>query len=108
MLNYVFDRLDRDRYKFINSFVFNGAEGYDNINKMNLFNNIGRHGRGVGCSIQTTMQLRLGDLTVTPCHRQSYDAFNGFKFIKKDNEIVDIEPLNLHYYLATMSTDRKS
>jgi radical SAM protein with 4Fe4S-binding SPASM domain len=50
--------------------------------------------RGLGCSIQMTMQLRLGDLSIIPCHRTSYQPYIGARFKVKNNEIVGIEGNN--------------
>ncbi len=109
VLEFVIEKLNYDKELFIKGFILNGADGKPNIDRMNLFNNTGRIGRGIGCSLQTTLNIRLGDLTCNSCHRLSYDMFNGFKFIKnKDNEIIDIEPLNLSFYFATMTTDHRS
>ena len=51
------------------------------------------------------MQLRLGDLTITPCHRTSYDYLNVGKFITNEKEIIDIEPLNVPVYLSINSAN---
>jgi len=107
VLNFAF-KMVGSRDKFIKAFIFNGVKEYESINKMNMFNNIGKIGRGIGCSMQTTMFVRMGDLSVSSCHRQSYDVFNGFKFVENNGEIVDIEPMNLEYYMATISTDRRN
>jgi radical SAM protein with 4Fe4S-binding SPASM domain len=53
-----------------------------------------RTNRGLGCSVQTTMQLRLGDLSIVPCHRTSYRPYIEAKFKVKNNEIVGIEGNN--------------
>lgn len=107
VLDFALNKLDGNKDKFIKAFILNGCKKYKSINKMNMFNNTGKIGRGIGCSMQTTLPVRMGDLTVSSCHRQSYDMFNGFKFLKNENnEIDDIEPLNLEYYMATISTDR--
>ena len=37
-------------------------------------------GRGIGCSIQGTVFVRLGDLAIVPCHRTCYEAFNYGRF----------------------------
>lgn len=103
-------------YKHVLDFIKNKPEINDFItdcvfsksSNMNLFNNTGKTGRGIGCSLQTTMFLRLGDLTVNPCHRQSYDWFNGFKFHVENDEIVDVDPINTPFYLATFSMESKS
>lgn len=54
-----------------------------------LFNNKGFNilsgvlsstGRGIGCSIQATLFVRLGDLTIMPCHRTGYEHFKYGQF----------------------------
>lgn len=60
----------------------------------NLFSGFFTTGRGIGCSVQSTMQLRLGDLSVHPCHRTAYPQFKLFQFIIEDSEIVGIRPFN--------------
>ena len=94
-----------DTATFLNEFIFNKSQNFGN---MNLFNNTSIIGRGIGCSMQTTMQMRLSDLMVTPCHRQSYDAFNGFKYTHDGESITGVETNNLAYYLGSMSTDQKT
>lgn len=107
VLNFVYEKIGPER--FLYGFLFNGIEGCENISNMNMFNNVGRMGRGVGCSLQTHLQVRMGDLSVNSCHRLSYDALNAFKFVVDENDkIVDIDPLNVEFYLATMSTDRRN
>lgn len=49
------------------------------------------HGRGVGCSIQSTPQIRLADLALTMCHRTSYDEFILGKF-DEDMELNIFRP----------------
>jgi len=107
VLEFAYNKLNRNPETFILGFVFGGYgdKASCNVSRMNMFNNIGKIGRGIGCSLQTTMQLRLSDLAATPCHRQSYDSFNGFKFIHDGENIIDIEPKNVEYYIGTMTTD---
>jgi radical SAM protein with 4Fe4S-binding SPASM domain len=69
----------------------------------NIFSCFGQTGRGVGCSIQAEVGLRLGDLHEAPCHRLSYNPFLTWKFIVEDNEIVDIEVLNPQMIFAIAS-----
>ncbi|GAI97149.1 unnamed protein product, partial [marine sediment metagenome] len=40
-----------------------------------LSNPLATVGRGLGCSIQSTLFIRLGDLSLMPCHRTSYPQF---------------------------------
>ena len=93
---------------YVSTFILNAPTGKTDYRNMNLFNNIGQIGRGIGCSMQTTLFIKLSDLTGNSCHRLSYDALNGFKFIVTDEEITDIEPLNLAFYLATLSLEHRA
>lgn len=74
----------------------------------NLFNMFTSTNRGLGCSMQSTIQLRLGDLTTSVCHRAAYDSHNLWKFVTDENEIVDIEAMNYNLYMATASFDYKN
>lgn len=56
-------------------------------------------GRGLGCSIQSTFMVKLGDLTTVPCHRTAYQHFNGGHFEVKDNKIVDLIEENVVGYI---------
>jgi len=64
-------------------------------------------GRGIGCSIQSTMQIRLGDLAVFPCHRTSYDRFIMYRFVDDGKKIVDIDILNQDLFLSLYSANYK-
>lgn len=46
------------------------------------------------CSVAYQLTVRLGDLSIAPCHRTAYPEFLYGKFIVKDDEIVDIEANN--------------
>lgn len=74
----------------------------------NLFSMFASVGRGVGCSVQAAVQLRLGDLTTSVCHRTSYKPHNLWKFLVQNNEIVDIESLNFNLAIAVASMDSKN
>lgn len=61
------------------------------------------------CSVSYQLTVRLGNLSIAPCHRTSYPELLYGKFIVKDDEIVDIEASNP--VLATkilFSNQRKS
>ena len=75
---------------------------------MNLFSMFSQTGRGIGCSIQSGIELRLGDMSVNLCHRSAYDGLNLFKFIVEDDKIVDIESLNYHMMVAMYSADNNN
>lgn len=70
----------------------------------NLFSIFSKTGRGIGCSIQSTMQLRLGDLTTTLCHRNSYKELNLFKFVVENNKITGVEDINLPLLISMYSS----
>ena len=48
-------------------------------------------GRGIGCSIQSTVFLRLADLGIGPCHRLSYDQFMLAELVEEDGKIEDVD-----------------
>lgn len=47
------------------------------------------------CSIGAMLCIRLGDLSICPCHRTSYEKFLLGKFIVKDNKIIGVEGGNI-------------
>jgi len=60
-------------------------------------------GRGMGCSLQSAVYLRLGDLALVPCHRQSYKQFI-IGWLKVENgEIVGVKSHNPEILVAEMS-----
>jgi radical SAM protein with 4Fe4S-binding SPASM domain len=79
-------------------FLFNG--GF-NI----LRNPLTSIGRGIGCSIQSAVALRLGDLTWVPCHRTSYSPFNFGHFKVENDKITSFEAKNVDMLTAMYSFD---
>jgi len=63
-----------------------------------------RIGRGLGCSIQSTLTIRVGDLAIVPCHRTSYKQFVAGYFTVQDGEIKGIRAHNPYAYTAMMTT----
>ena len=90
----------------IDAFPDNKIDGFveylTGINKYNFgehyvpFNIITQKLYAAGCSISDTLTVRLGDLSICPCHRLSYSEYNYGKFVVKDNKIVDIESNNIY------------
>jgi len=68
--------------------------------KTNLFSFTGTIGRGIGCSAQSTFNIRLGDLKSNLCHRTSYDFLHPFYLKTENDKIVDIEPLNINMFFV--------
>ena len=74
----------------------------------NMFNIFSTNHRGLGCSMQSTTQLRLGDLTTSVCHRAAYKGHNLWRFRTNDKEITGIEGLNINLAIAAASFDFKN
>ena len=73
-----------------------------------LVNPFSQTGRGMGCSFQSCIYLRLGDLTVFPCHRLFYDYFKLFTFKTKDGKIEGIDVHNPELFIATNAMHGKN
>jgi len=58
-------------------------------------------GRGIGCSLQSCLYIRMGDLAIVPCHRTSYPQNTLAKFIVENNKIVGIEAVNPELLIGT-------
>jgi radical SAM protein with 4Fe4S-binding SPASM domain len=79
-------------------FLFDG--GY-NI----LRNPLTTIGRGIGCSIQSAVALRLGDLSWVPCHRTSYSPFNFGNFRVENDKITGFNAKNVDMLTTIYSFD---
>jgi radical SAM protein with 4Fe4S-binding SPASM domain len=75
---------------------------------LNLFHCFSSTYRGMGCSVQSTIQLRLGDLSVPVCHRTQYQSHKLWKFKVEKNEISGVEAININLLLAVASLDHKT
>lgn len=95
LVDWTFDHLKRDRSDMI-QFLFKG--GY-NI----LRSPLSTIGRGIGCSIQSTLFVRMGDLSIIPCHRTSYPPFITGKFVTDGGHISSIEAKNIDLMNAIYS-----
>lgn len=95
------DRCGEDINRYLN-FLFKGR-GY-NI----LSNCLTTIGRGLGCSLQSCLYVRLGDLAIVPCHRQSYEQFLLGKFKVEDKRIVGIKALDAELAIAEITFDFKT
>lgn len=65
LINHMVNEMGKDRYI---KFLFD--DGFNLLR--NMFTSVGR---GIGCSIQATIFLRLNDLTFNMCHRTSYEEY---------------------------------
>ncbi len=60
-------------------------------------------GRGIGCSIQSTLVVRSGDLAIVPCHRTCYPHLIYGKFRVEGDRIVGIDAQNPELMIAVSS-----
>lgn len=56
----------------------------------------------IGCTASSFLTVRLGDLTMAPCHRTSYEELNYGKFVVEDGKIVDIIGSNPQMAIRTL------
>jgi radical SAM protein with 4Fe4S-binding SPASM domain len=62
-------------------------------------------GRGMPCSIQACLTLRLGDLTYIPCHRTAYKHMETASMVVEDDKIVGLEAKNVELWFSIQSLD---
>lgn len=85
------------------------AKGYDIIRLFNfLFQNNENDRSGLGCSVQSALCVRLGDLTIHPCHRLAYKQFQAGSFKVEDNKIVGFNCDNWEILSSIYSWNRTS
>jgi len=103
--------------KFIVNYIFEytkeiGISLSDYLQKTQGFNILmspfSTIGRGLGCSIQSTLDIELHTIELIPCHRMGYKNLATGKFIFEDDGSWDFEPENVEMYIAEQSTDALS
>ena len=62
-------------------------------------------GRGIGCSYQSSIQLRLGDLNIMPCHRTSYPHLMLAKFNVENDKITGLKAQSPELWIGSFATD---
>ena len=89
---------DKQKFEqFIFKFGFNTIKG--------VFSTIGR---GLGCSIQSMLYVRLGDLAIVPCHRLSYSPFIIGNLEPSCDKILEAKAKNIELLIALQSLDAKN
>jgi radical SAM protein with 4Fe4S-binding SPASM domain len=88
---YAWDKNEHDKRKM--KYFFLNKRGFNILSEMS-----GVQSRGMGCSIQKSLQIRLSDFAVVPCHRLGYDDLilgyfkpdqqKGLKFEAKNPELM--------------------
>lgn len=98
LVKWSYNRVQRDKVDFIKFMMKN--KGFNILS--NPFVTVGR---GMGCSMQSTMSLRLGDMALVPCHRTSYKPFIlGYLNPIKDEILVK----NMELFITKHTIDANS
>lgn len=74
----------------------------------NLFNLFSTGGRGLGCSMQSTLQLRMGDLTASVCHRTAYKPQNLYSLVVENDKITGVKGINHNMLIAAASLEARN
>lgn len=64
-------------------------------------------GRGMGCSIQSNITIRLGDLALVYCHRTSYEPFVLGHLVVEGGKITRFRALNSELMIGGLSFEAK-
>lgn len=109
----------RDFVTFVHHWVYqNIARGdkekffklIDNSNTINMvYSLVGQNKlSGMPCSIQSDIQVRLGDLHFGPCHRTSYTGYEFGKFSVENGAITGIDAINPELAMGVYSLDHET
>ncbi len=102
LVHYTFyDILKGNKREFIR-FLFKGR-GYNILQAP--FTSVGR---GIGCSIQSVMTFRVGDMAIVPCHRTSYSPFVLGYFETDGKKITGIRITNPELLITVYSFSSKN
>lgn len=104
LVDYKFEELQYDKLKMLKYILRAYNDDDDNDVKLltSSYNIIGIQNAGIfnhddymSCSVHGTLPIRLGDLSVSPCHRLYYPEFEMGKFEVVDNKITEFIPTNV-------------
>jgi len=87
---------NRDKEDFV-EFIYR-YKGFNILHSPFVYTN-----KGILCSIQHMLCVRVGDLSVFPCHRLSYNHFRICRFTVDNDKIVDAEADNVEIGIAIWS-----
>lgn len=73
-----------------------------------LIGPISTTGRGMGCSMQSVLDIQLHTLEIIPCHRLGYEQYSTGQLILNEDGTWDLTPKNVEFYIAEQATDSKS
>lgn len=88
IIDFAYNKVDGDLEK-LHDFILKRGHGF-NI----LSTPFTEHDRGIGCGLQTSLGIRVSDLTHSPCHRTMYPNFMIGKFVEDEEKILRYETKN--------------
>lgn len=98
LANYLFIKFNKDLDKF--------SEFMQKQNGLNILSNsFSTIGRGIGCSIQGTLNLTMHNLNLALCHRLAYKNLIVGKFDFFEDGGYEFYPKNVELYVAVQSTN---
>lgn len=103
LFDWVYDKFDGNKEDIVQFLIAEKTRGF-NI----LGGNNGGISRGLSCSIQNTLAIRLGDMKIVPCHRQMREGFNYGTMNISDDLEVTYDPENLEMMIAIYSMHHRS
>lgn len=96
LVKWSYDKCGRDSAKFHD--FLNRGRGFNILSSWSA-----TLGRGLGCSIQSCVTVRVGDLGIVPCHRLAYKYMDAGRFVVDNDKIVGVEAENLDLWLMIQS-----
>jgi len=93
MVRWSYDKVGRDKGRLVN--FLTERHGF-NI----LGNPFTQTGRGMPCSIQACLTLRLGDMMVIPCHRTAYKHMETASMVVEDGKIKGFDAKNIELWFS--------
>jgi len=100
LIEYSWNKCDKDIDRFL-SFLFK-HRGFNILTAA-----LSTVGRGLGCSLQSVLYVRIGDLAIIPCHRTCYEQYVVGRFETDKGRITEIKSHNLEIYLSEISMNAK-
>lgn len=101
LVDFVWNKLNGDEEKF-REFLQQPSMGF-NLLSWPLM----RISRGIGCSMQTTLGIRVSDMTHHPCHRLMYKGFEIGRLVDDEENILKYETANAELGLTTYGFSTK-
>jgi len=95
-------KMSGNKYEIFRNFLFRD-KGFNILSSC-----LTQCGRGLGCSLQSGLYLRLADFSLGPCHRQSYEHMNMGNFTTDGHTITGVDVKNPELYIAEVTCNYRS